>query len=288
MHRLKDFENIYNDVEVPDHLELLIKQTTRREKMKSKVNIIKKMALSAAALMVLFTGMVNIHPSFAANMSKIPLLGSMVKVVAFRFDIIENDQVHAQIETPVIEGLNNPELESRLNEKYMAQAQDLYDEFIEEMGPVIEIGGHLGIDSGYEIYTDTDQILSLGRYTVNTVGSSSTTFEYDTIDKENGILLSLPSLFKNNDYIEIISDYLIETMTQKMSEDDSLIYWIQEDAIDAFTSIDSNQSFYITSENKLVIAFDKYEIAPGYMGILRFEIPTDILDDLLVSNHYIK
>src|SRR6056297_2319701 len=288
MHQLKDFENIYNENQVPDHLEFFILKTMRRETMKSKVNIIKKIALSAAALMVLFTGMVNINPSFATSMSKLPVLGQVVKVVAFRFDPIDNDQVHAKIETPVIEGLNNPELESSLNEKYMSEAKGLCEDFMEEMGPIIEMDGHLGIDSGYEIYTDTDQILSLGRYTVNTVGSSSTSFQYDTIDKEQGLLLSLPSLFKNDDYIKGISNYLIETMKSQMEKDENLIYWVQEDDFYVFTRIDANQSFYITKENKLVIAFDKYEIAPGYMGVLRFEIPTDLLEELLVNNTYIK
>lgn len=212
----------------------------------------------------------------------------MVKVVAFRFDIVENDKVHAKVEAPILEGLNNPELESQLNEKYMAQAQKLYDDFMEEMGPIMEMDGHLGLDSGYEVFTDTDQILSLGRYTVNTVGSSSTTFQYDTIDKERGLLLSLPGLFKNDDYIEDISDYLIETMNHQMAEDENVIYWVSDDEMDPFTKIDPDQSFYISPENKLVIAFDKYEIAPGYMGVLRFEIPTEILEDLLVNTTYIK
>jgi hypothetical protein len=288
MHRLKDFEKIYHTIEVPDHLELLIEQTTRREKMKSKVNIVKKLALSAAALMVIFTGMVNINPSFASNLSKLPLIGSMVKVVAFRFDVIENDNVHANIETPVIEGLNNPQLEKQLNEKYMSTSKELYEDFMKDMGEIIEMDGHLGVDSGYVVYTDTNQVLSMGRYTVNTVGSSSTSFEYDTIDKENGLLLSLPGLFKNDDYIQVISDYLIETMKKEMNEDESLVYWVKEDAIDPFTMIDPNQSFYITPESKLVISFDKYELAPGYMGVVTFQIPTDLLKDLLVNNHYIK
>ncbi|MDF2950278.1 MAG: protein of unknown function DUF3298-containing protein, partial [Sedimentibacter sp.] len=49
-----------------------------------------------------------------------------------------------------------------------------------------------------------------------------------------------------------------------------------------------NQSFYINSENKLIISFDKYEVAPGYMGVLEFEIPSDILGDILISDEYIK
>ncbi|WP_339316501.1 hypothetical protein [Paenibacillus sp. FSL R10-2734] len=41
------------------------------------------------------------------------------------------------------------------------------------------------MESGYEVKTDNDQILAIGRYVVDTVGSSSITFKYDTIDKKN-------------------------------------------------------------------------------------------------------
>ena len=36
------------------------------------------------------------------------------------------------------------------------------------------------------------------------------------------------------------------------------------------------QNFYINSNGKVVIVFEKYEIAPGYMGIQEFEIDEQI------------
>lgn len=36
-----------------------------------------------------------------------------------------------------------------------------------------------------------------------------------------------------------------------------------------------------------MISFDKYEVAPGYMGVVEFEIPTDVLQEDLVSMKYI-
>jgi len=154
--------------------------------------------------------------------------------------------------------------------------------------------GHMGVDSGYIIKTDTDQILSIGRYVLNIVGSSSTVFKFDTIDKKNEILLTLPSLFKDNSYVEAISANIKEQML-KQHEEDEAIYWLEgavnEDGaefVDMFENISEEQSFYITSDNKLVIAFDKYEVAPGYMGNPEFVIPTEIIADILVGNEYIK
>jgi hypothetical protein len=159
---------------------------------------------------------------------------------------------------------------------------------MEEMGPIVEEGGHMGVDSGFVVETDTDRILSIGRYVVNTVGSSSTTFSYDTIDKEEGLLLTLPSLFVDDTYVERISSYLEEEMADRMAADEGLVYWIDQEMVEGFDTIDPQQSFFLTEEGKLVIVFDKYEVAPGYMGVQRFEIPTKVIEDLLVSDRYIK
>nr|WP_272880353.1 hypothetical protein [Paenibacillus azoreducens] len=36
------------------------------------------------------------------------------------------------------------------------------------------------------------------------------------------------------------------------------------------------------------MSFDKYEVAPGYMSVLEFIIPTHVIADSLVSHVYIK
>jgi hypothetical protein len=48
---------------------------------------------------------------------------------------------------------------------------------------------------------------------------------------------------------------------------------VEEGDISPFEKIKADQNFYLSSNHKLVISFDKYEVAPGYMGIVEFEIP---------------
>lgn len=156
-------------------------------------------------------------------------------------------------------------------------------------------GGYLGLDSSYVIATDTSQILSIGRYVVETVGSSSTVMKYDTIDKQKEIVITLPSLFKDNAYVEKVSAYIADKMREEMiATNQDKMYWVSdagledESLVELFTTIKADQNFYISEQGKLVIVFDKYEVAPGYMGIVEFEIPTEIVQDSLVSNEYIK
>ena len=40
-----------------------------------------------------------------------------------------------------------------------------------------------------------------------------------------------------------------------------------------FESIDEDQTFYLNQAGNAVVVFEKYEIAPGYMGMQEFEIP---------------
>lgn len=89
--------------------------------------------------------------------------------------------------------------------------------------------GHLGVDTGFEVKTDNSELFAISRYVVNTVGSSSTTMQHDTIDKKNQILLSLPMLFKDDRYISIISENIKEQMRSQMKADKDMFYWISTD-----------------------------------------------------------
>lgn len=101
------------------------------------------------------------------------------------------------------------------------------------------------------------------------------------------MLITLDSLFKNKQYVDIISANIIKQMKQQMKEDSNSIYFISTEDIDPFTKIDPNQQFYINKDHKLVISFDEYEVAPGYMGAIEFIIPTEVISELLVGNRYI-
>ncbi|WIV12447.1 anti-sigma-V factor rsiV [Proteiniborus sp. MB09-C3] len=283
----------YMDVPIPDELDFIVKKTLKNGGMKvmKKNNKYKWIGATAAAA-VIFTASVNISPTFADTLSGVPVIKDIVSVLTFREYKVDEDNYNANIKVPAIDGLGNKDLENSLNEKYIEENKKLYEDFMAEVEDLKASGteGHLGVDSGYEVKTDNDRILSIGRYVVNTVGSSSTVYKFDTIDKKNEVLITLPSLFKDNSYVDIISANIIEQMKEQMKADEGKIYWVEgfEDAIEVFEKISSDQSFYINEENKLVISFDKYDVAPGYMGVVEFEIPTDAVSEILVSNEYIK
>ena len=289
---MNKFRNEYENIEIPDELEFLVRTTIKEQEKKMKrKNIINKSVIAAAVAGVVFVGSINLSSEISYALSEVPVLGSIVRVLTFKTFELKDNNFDAQLKTPAIEGLDS-KLEAMLNEKYLDENQKLYDDFMKEIDELKKADmeeAHMGIASGYEVKTDTDKLLVIGRYVVNTVGPSSTTIKYDTIDKQNKILITLPSLFKDEAYIDIISENIKAQMKEQM-KDENNVYWLEDEMMgdENFSKIDKNQSFYITKDNQLVIAFDKYEVAPGYMGNPEFIIPSELLKDVLVSEEYIK
>ena len=289
---MNKFRNEYENIEIPDELEFLVRTTIKEQEKKMKrKNIINKSVIAAAVAGVVFVGSINLSSEISYALSEVPVLGSIVRVLTFKTFELKDNNFDAQLKTPAIEGLDS-KLEAMLNEKYLDENQKLYDDFMKEIDELKKADmdeAHMGIASGYEVKTDTDKLLVIGRYVVNTVGSSSTTIQYDTIDKQNKLLITLPSLFKDEAYIDIISENIKAQMKEQM-KDENNVYWLEDEMMgdENFSKIDKNQSFYITKDNQLVIAFDKYEVAPGYMGNPEFIIPSELLKDVLVSEEYIK
>lgn len=295
---LQQLKKNYMDVPIPVELDFIVKKSLEDNGVKitnSRSNFkgIKIAAASIVAATALFTVGVNSSPVFAASLSNVPVVGSIVKILTFREYTVNEDSYNADIKVPSIQGLENKDLENNLNDKYLTENKKLYEDFMADMKDMKSNGdGHLGVSSGYVVKTDNDRLLSIGRYVVNTVGSSSTTIKYDTIDKQSEILITLPSLFKNDSYVNIISENIKKQMIEQNKADENKFYWVEgiekDINMDLFEQISKDQNFYINSEGKLVISFDKYEVAPGYMGVVEFVIPTEILSDSLVSNEYIK
>ncbi|MEH7452366.1 DUF3298 and DUF4163 domain-containing protein [Gottfriedia acidiceleris] len=287
--KLEKLRSDYKNVPIPDNLDIIVKKAIKRS-IRKRFPLKSITGFLTAALFVLS---INTSSTFAKTLSNVPILGNVVNVLTFTEYTVDEPTYKADLKVPAVNNLKNKDLEQSLNKKYLEENKKLYDQFMKETESVKkDSGAHLGIDSGYEVKTDNEDILSIERYVVNTAASSSTTMKFDTIDKKKEILLSLPILFKDNSYVKIISENIKEQMKEQMKKDESKVYWIPEAnldySIDPFVTIKDNQNFYINKDHKLVISFDKYEVAPGYMGVVEFMIPTDILSKVLVGHHYVR
>jgi hypothetical protein len=274
----------YKNTPIPDDLDFIVKKALQQKK-KRNVNKMKRLIGIGAAALIFITG-INASPNLANALSEVPIVGTLIKVLTFTEFKVDEGTAKMEIKVPAITNMENKTLESTLNKKYLAESKKLYNDFMAEIEEVKKNGGgHLGVESGYDIKTDNDQILAVGRYVVSTVNSYSE-YTYDTVDIKNELLITLPSLFKDDSYMNLISENIKEQMRVQMDRDPDKFYWLDDEM--GLKTIAKDQSFYISDKGKLVIVFNKFEVAPGYMGVCEFTIPTDVIANALASKEYIK
>lgn len=277
--KLEALKEEYKNLPIPKELDEMIMKTLPQKKKKKHYFI---WPVGAAAAALLLTATVNFSPDAAHAMSKVPFMKGIVEVITFNEMKEEKNNTSIDVKTPAISGLENKTLESNLNEKYLEESKKLFEEF-----NAVGKDGHLAIESDFETVTDTSILLSIRRSIQTTQASGYEQNRYVTIDKENEVYITLKSLFENEQYINVISENIKEQMRLQMKADPNKIYFITDEEIEPFTQIDPNQQFYIRNDHKLVISFDEYEVAPGYMGAVEFEIPTEVIADILVGERYI-
>lgn len=272
----KDYDNIKIPKELDDVVNNALNSNTKNRKY------IKKMVIAASLLLVVLG--INISPSFAQTLSKIPIIGNLIEIITIKNYSIDKNGYKASIDIPKISGLADKKLEYKLNNDFEKEGKKLYEDFLEEMKELKadKVQGHSLVESWYETLTNNEDLLSIVVYTHYTQGSSNTIRKIYNIDKRNETVLSLEGMFKNNDYIDVISQNIKEQMRENMKKDKNKHYWLDDEIAEMnFKSIDKNQDFYINENGELVICFDKYDVAPGYMGLVEFTIPSNIIEPLL-------
>lgn len=293
--KLETLKENYENIEIPDELEFVIHQSFKEYKKENnkKPKIFQKSTAAAIIGFSVVVAGVNVNPTLAENLTNIPIIGSVINVFVFRNYTVNENGFQADIKVPNITGLENDELEKQLNDKFIKEGQMLYDDFTKRMNEIKqqEKEGHIALNTAYEIKTDNEDIFSILLLKEEIMASSASEYTAYNIDKKNKSVITLESLFKNDSYIEKISENIKQQMRQQMKDDKNISYFIDiEDDIpvDNFESIKRGQNFYINNEGKIVIVFDDYEVAPGYMGSPEFVIPTETLNDILLDRGIIK
>lgn len=258
----------------------------RGSKHQNKNHKIRKVIFTAAAAAAaVFIMVPNISPVAAHAMAEIPIIGTVVKAITFRDYSDEQENTRIEIEVPHVEieeetstvpsegvasvNVDIDRIASELIEKYQAA--------LKEDDP------HLDIYMDYETVASTESYFTLKLNCFEASGGGYNWNKFYTIDCNTGKQLQLKDLFTEDaDYVTAISNDILEQMKEQMAADENLIYFIDEDEPgDHFTQIKEDQNFYVNSDKQLVIAFDEYEVAPGYMGTVEFTVSSDAIESIL-------
>ena len=232
---------------------------------------LRRWALGAAAALALFAAVPNASPAAAAAMADVPVLGAIVELVTFRRYTYDDGHRTADIAVPELRG---GEAAEEANDQVQAYTDQLIARFRESCRE--ESGGeYYGLDASYSVVTNTDQWFTLRIDTTETQASSYQTSRFYHIDKTNGKVVTLRDLFREGaDYSAALSGEVRRQMEAAAGED--AVYFPEE-----LTAIGPEQNFYWSGDGELVLVFDEYTIAPGYMGMPEFTIPADVYESLL-------
>lgn len=188
-----------------------------------------------------------------------------------------------KVEIPVIKGLSDVKYQEELNHLIKSNIEKEIEEFkinsknsmkaLEKLEPVLFID--------YEAKSNGD-ILSfvISSYTYLGGANGISRKDYYNIDTKENKALELKDLFKENEDYKSLINTEINRQIKEQILDETKAYF---EGNEGFKSIKDNQDFYIDKDGNLVIAFDKYEIAPGYMGHPEFKILKE--EELLSFNN---
>lgn len=287
--RIDDMKKEYDTYPVPEQaLERIkagIAQAEKEEKdmKKNKSGLYrfgKAAGISAVAAMAALVLLANSSENVARAMEQIPVIGAIAKVVTFRNYSDNTGNFEANVDIPQITDENSGNQENLLGinktiEEYADQLIAMYEHDLQAS----EGEGHYALESTYEVVRDDDRYLSIRINSLVVMGSGNQFARIFNVDKETGELLTLKDLFADTeDYITVISDNIKEQMQEQMAADENLTYFIKsEEDPYGFDTVTEENNFYLNEQDELVIVFDEYEVAPGFLGVVEFAVPRDVI-----------
>lgn len=279
--------------------EQITKEGENRDK-KNGNKVFKIVGWAAAAAAVAILVLPNTSPKIAYAMSQIPVLRNVIEVVVIRDYNYAEGTYEADIEQGNVVVVTTEQEDDAdyaivvddvtdetevsvavINKDIDTMTQELIDAFEAD----VEIGdGYHGVYLSHEVVTDTTEWFTLRIYAEDVEAGGTQYVYYYHIDKTTGEIATLETLFTEGaDYVTPISENIISQMREQMAADENMIYWLDEEIEPEmnFTQIKKDQKFYLNEQGAIVICFDEYEVAPGYMGLVEFTIDMNVLTDII-------
>ena len=220
MKRMAEAKEKYESIPIPKELsERVAAEIEKSQKNQNKKTIrtrrnffMKKTAAAAAAAIILVTAGVNSSEAFAREISSVPVVGPIARILTFRSYETETAAIHISVDIPSIEfisaemnGLENNVNEEIYNfcEQYAEEARIKAEEyrqaFLETGGTEKEWAEHdVKIKVWYEVKTFTDEYLSLAITGTDSWSNAGSEAKYYNFNIKEGKWFSLPDILDSN------------------------------------------------------------------------------------------
>lgn len=293
MKEMRFAKKIYEATKKPDNLkeriEQMLEYNPKKKEQKKEYSFSWKMKVcmaSCVSIMVMFVVILNTNATFAEVARNVPVIREIAKVCTVSHYQEENENENLDVRVPKVTGLHNEKVEKEINEKISEKIELLLGDVtaeeklipieIDEKGYTGSIYGKTQVRIDYQIKYNQDDILSFILIKEEGLNSSSKEIYTYNINLKTGKDITLQDLLGEG-YEEKVNQEILRQISKMEQENSNQRFFHKEDEDYVgedgyFHGISEAQSFYINQKENPVIVFDKYSIAPGYMGGPEFEI----------------
>lgn len=195
------------------------------------------------------------------------------------------EQTSQEAKIPISEEVYSEKMQERIAELIVNEISNLSEQSTsEKLQEKLEImnsnqgkifcQNNIRID--YEVKYNDNNKLSFILKKEDGVNSSFTEIHTFNYNIENGEKINLKDMLGEN-WKEIVDKQIYNEIQKQENENKNIKYFHENDMQgkgedNYFKGVSENENFYINENGNVVIIFDKYAIAPGYMGFPEFEI----------------
>ncbi len=292
MGKLDTMKERYDQITIPEELNIRIQQEIQKSKKRQEEKrgadrscrfkrVIRSVEAAAAAVCILFTAALNTSPAFAKEAGQLPVIGGLAQILTFRSYETEKDDIAVSVEIPSIEmiaedtGITVDEINQEIFDRCSQYADDAVLRAEEYRTAFLETGGtqeewaehNIKIIVGYEIKQQSNDYLSFVVRGTESWTAAYSESRYYNMDLRTGELVTLEDMLGSN-YVELVNESVSEQIDERQKAGEE--FFTAEEG--GFAGISEDAKFYINENNRPVIVFEKYEIAPGSSGEIEFEI----------------
>lgn len=280
----------YLDIPIPAELSYQVQRAIKsvnpnREPAKKRTGrrVLTYVAAAAAVVFAVNVLLLNTSEAYAKTLEQVPVIGTIAKVFTFREYTMKDQDKETTVKIPKVEDQNGTnqkfvaDVNAEIQKKCDAYTKKADQDIAEYKEAFLSTGGtkedweakNIKVKVSYTIKTQNEDYVSFVVTGIEDWNGSTAETYYYNLDLKNGTYFTLQDIL-GDDYLTKCNQEIERQMEERMAADSDILYFTAEEG--GFSTISKQTKFYLNEKGNPVVVFEKYEVAPGFMGAQEFEI----------------
>lgn len=177
----------------------------------------------------------------------------------------ETEGTIVTVKIPHVVNVKDDKVKKVIN-KLITQAIDDFTNEFKEFDKEPNTEHKLIADITFQNYYSDDKIISFSINATQIMADSYLQKKFYTVDLKTGEVYNIEH-FLGSDYQNIVKKSVQQQIAENKEKYPNLMYF--DEAVNNL-KITNEQPFYINKDNQVVVVFNQFEIAPGYMSLPEF------------------